>query len=83
MYERQPVTTKTKLQIKYELAPNEPTAEQITSWADETRRLIRLGTTPEEAGRQAALRTFSSVGTYIRKSEADSVNDILEALSKK
>lgn len=73
---------KVALRIKYGLRID-PTEEQIQQWANTTRLAIAQGETPETAGRVAAYRNFSEVGTVKYAAEADTITSLLEEVKKR
>ena len=71
-----------KLRIKYGL-PAEPTSDQIRHWANEVDQLVAIGIDLEAAGKKAAEQVFPGAGTYVLKSEADTVEALLNEAKKK
>jgi len=70
------------LVLKYGLSST-PTDAQIDRWFTYTNELIAKGNDPEESGRAAAKVTFPDCGSYIRKSQADSILTLLEQVRRK
>ena len=73
---------KVALRIKYGLQ-NDPTDEQVQQWANSTRIAIAQGESAESAGRVAAYRNFSDVGTVKYAAEADTITSLLDEVKKR
>lgn len=73
---------KAKFRIKYGLT-EEPTDEQIRKFIDELDKLIKSGREPEEAGEKAASLSFPSYGKVKYASQADTLHDLVLAISRK
>ncbi len=71
------------LRVKYGLGHGEPTVQQEKKWAERTKELIAQGKSPEEAGAIAAKEIFRTYETYKYASQADTIHDLLQAISKK
>lgn len=70
------------LRIKYKLrtAPNDVEAD---AWAAAAERYIAQGIEPEEAGRRAADELFEIVPNLMLKSQADTIEALLERAKRK
>lgn len=69
------------LRRMYGLAGEEPTTEQISRWAEGTRKLIETGTKPEEAGFVAARLEFETLGNERRMPHV-TVEDLLSMITR-
>ncbi|MCG9559868.1 hypothetical protein [Vibrio kanaloae] len=71
-----------QLFIKYSLVKH-PSKEEITSWLERTEYYLKQGLSKDEAGRKAASEAFEVDLNIIRKSQADTIEALLEKAKKK
>lgn len=71
---------KARFRIKFGLSPQEPTDEQIEKFVHELDKLVRQGVSTDEAVRRAAVASFTSLGKFAYRSQADTIHDLLLAI---
>lgn len=68
------------LKIKYGLG-HDPSPERVSEWARLTRQYINRGMSGEAAGRAAAKDLFRDFDTRLYKSEADTIEMLLQQVA--
>ena len=71
-----------RLRIRFGLT-SEPNDYQIRDWVQKTESFVRQEHSIDDAGRLAAQSAFSDYGTFICKTEADTIAALLAAAKQK